>query len=102
MSEEKTKPRGPYQAIPIQDVEGFNPQWDYTHRDVLNKKITVLAFIEIKTQYGEALLVDCDIEGKKVKVLIGGMVLIDQLLSVQSHLPVEATVIKEDRYYTFQ
>ncbi len=94
----------------IADIPGLKPigpmldelrRWDTTHKHLVNVEIIILDFETIETQYGESLLANCLVSGEPKAVLLGGMVLCQQLLSLKEQLPLLATIIKTGQYYAF-
>lgn len=96
-----------YDTLDIPNLKPIGPmledlqQWDVTHSQLVNVELVVLKYDHIETQYGDALLADCLVKGEPKKVLIGGQVLIQQLVAISDQLPVLATIIKVGTYYTF-
>ena len=77
------------------------PQWDTTHAKIVDKDIVICDAYPTKTQYGDAFVCGCMVDGELIQVLIGGMVLYDQLELLLNKLPIRARIIHEKRYYEF-
>lgn len=76
-------------------------KWDCTHASLMNIPLIVIKFEDIKTSYGEAKLALCIVEGDEKQVLMGGTVLVQQLEEVADQLPMQATIRKVGKYYSF-
>lgn len=94
--------------LDIENVAGIGDfitrtkRWDFTHSELMGQVIVILGFSETDTQYGDALLADCLVDGLRKVVLVGGTVLIEQLKEVQAHLPLRAVIEKPKKTYIFR
>lgn len=87
-------------SIPVVgDFVRVGRRWDMTHKDLLDKVVIIHQFTPIETRFGQAYLVDLDVEGEEKTVLFGGEVLKSQLSELAGHLPVLAVVSKPSRAY---
>ncbi len=102
MATKEAKPKIPGAPTPIADVPGVIVTWDYTHTELINTPLTILSYMEIETQYGPAFVTECLIKEKPHTALMGGQVLMQQLIKAEDAFPVSATIIKIGKYYTFQ
>ncbi len=75
--------------------------WDKTHSDLINLDVLVISYRPITTQYGDAYLADCFLDGKRLNILIGAQVLMEQLAEVKDDLPMWFSVIKPKKSYIF-
>ncbi len=75
--------------------------WGMKHSDLINLNVIVISFTDIETNYGQAYLAECIVEGKREKVLFGAQVLMEELDKVKADLPMEFRVAKPGKYYTF-
>lgn len=76
-------------------------KWDCTHASLMNIPLIVLKHEAIKTSYGDARLALCIVEGEEKQVLMGGTVLVQQLEEVGEKFPMQATIRKVGKYYSF-
>jgi hypothetical protein len=84
------------------DVYDASTPWEGTHKTIQGKLIQINKATKIDTSYGPAFLCDVKIDDEMRKILIGGKVLVTQLEKLQLDLPIEATIVKRGRYYTFE
>lgn len=84
---------------PIADVPGAISSWDYTHSEIVDTPLVLISYVEIETQYGAAFVTECIIKDEVVQVLMGGVVLMQQLASCKNAFPVAATVTNTGKYY---
>lgn len=83
------------------DVVSTVVPWQITHTHIVNKEIVILTQSTIKTNYGEARLCKCLVDGVEKLVLMGGQVLVSQIDQFKDNLPIVATIVKQGKYYTF-
>ena len=76
-------------------------RWDLTQKELADKVIVLHRYTDINTQYGAAYLVDIDTEGEQRTLLVGGEVLMSQLVELAEHLPCVAVIRKPGRSYVF-
>lgn len=89
----------PSQMKTVGDYIKTGRRWDITHKELVGKLIILQRCKVINTKYGEAMLVDIDVEGYQKSALLGGTVLIDQLKELEVNLPVCAVIRKPARAY---
>lgn len=102
MSEEVFDKLGIPNLKPFGETVAGKKKWDCTHSDLIDQTIIITDYQPIRTQYGEALLADCVVDGDPMAVLIGSNVLVDQLSYIKDELPVQATIRYIKNYYTFE
>jgi len=102
MAEKDKEVLGIPQAKKFSDLVPTERPWDFVHSSLVNVPITILSIEPITTYYGDQRMCDCLVHGEVKKVLMGSLVLIDQLGKIENDLPVEATIIKVKNYYTFR
>jgi hypothetical protein len=83
------------------EVYDSSTPWELTHRNVAGKLLVIKKATSIDTSFGKAFLADCEVDGQTKKVLLGGKVLVKQLEQILFELPIQATVKKIGRYYSF-
>lgn len=76
-------------------------RWDMTHKNIIGEVIVIHNFKTITTRFGEAGLCKIDHQGEVKMCLMGGSVLLDQLIELEKMLPVLAIVRKPAKAYTF-
>lgn len=86
----------------FEDTEAANPDWDYTHVDLLDKPVVIFSITPTTTQYGEAMIGVTVIGEDVFNVLYGGVVLVKQLEKMSRDFPVSVTVVKVGTYYEFK
>ena len=102
MSEEVFDKLGIPNLKPFGETAAGKKTWDCTHSDLVDQTIIITDYRPIRTQYGDALLADCVVDGNPMKVLMGSNVLVDQLSYIKDELPVQATIRFVKNYYTFE
>lgn len=75
--------------------------WDYTHKDLLDKIVIVLSATKARTQYGKCFICQCIVDDQQVSVLMGGDVLVKQIKQLRAEMPFRALLVKPGAYYTF-
>lgn len=101
MAKEKQLPLNIPELADIGELTELDLEYEYKQSDLVDKEIVVLEYKPIVTQYGDALIANCLIEGEEHKVLIGSMVLIKQLELVSDKLPLRGTIKRQKNYFTF-
>jgi hypothetical protein len=99
MPSERKKIEQPPLPTPIGDVPGVVVNWKYTHTDLVDKEIVIHDYLEIETQYGQALVCNCTIEDEMHPVLMGAQVIMNQIIMAEDYLPVTASIIYTGKYY---
>lgn len=87
----------------IHKFSDFNRSvWDLRHADLVGVTFVIYSYTLIDGAFGEYALADCLIDGEKKTVMIGSGVLVEQLKELpQDAFPLEVTIQKPGRYYTF-
>lgn len=102
MTTETTNKLNVPKVRPISEVADLEVPWQYKHSDLTNKEFIIFGYEQIETQYGTSFLADCLVNDERVRVLIGGLVLMQQLEKVKGKFPVSVTIVRLGRYYSFQ
>lgn len=72
--------------------------------EILNKKIIILDYRiskSSKRENSECLQIQFLLDGDVFILFTGSVVLIDQIKSIKDRLPLNTTVVKIDKYYSF-
>jgi len=69
--------------------------------DVMGREIKVISQKRIKTSFGPASIISCEIAGHEETILTWSSVLPDQLDLIDEELPASGVIRREGRYYTF-
>lgn len=89
------------QAKDYADTDAALPEWDYTHKDFLDKELTIVEVEETETQYGTGYIANTVYDGQVFRVLFGADVLVKRITRFKHELPVKVLVIKTGTYYDF-
>jgi len=87
---------------PLGKTKAGRKEWDYVHSDLIGKVVVIHSCESVRTQYGQAYVCRCSLEGEFMSVLFGGTVLVDQLSDILDELPVIARVTKPGAYYLLE
>jgi len=87
---------------PLGETKAGRKEWDYVHSDLIDKVVVIHSAEPVRTQYGQAYVCRCYLEGEVMSVLFGGTVLVDQLSDILDELPVIARVTRPGAYYLLE
>lgn len=102
MASERKKIEKAQIPTPIGDVPGVSVSWKYTHTDLVDQEVIIHDYVEIETQFGQALVCNCTVKDELQSVLMGAQVIMNQILKSSNYLPVSATIINTGKYYLLQ
>jgi len=96
-----TKPRGlgTSQVKRFADTKAAGGKWDTTHVALVDKNLIIHTAQPITTQYGDAYVCDVEFAGNRLAVLMGGVVLVDQIGRMIDELPVSCRLETQKNYY---
>lgn len=85
----------------IKELSEVLPKLELTLlRDLLDQTFIIYSIREVNTRFGKKLVMNVEtMDGEILDVLVTGQVVTDQLRAIEEHLPVKATLVKEQRYY---
>lgn len=88
-------------APKVNEIVTSGKRWEHTQKEVVDKVMILHRYTAITTHYGDAYIVDIDIEGEQKTLLVGGQVLMKQLVELTDYLPVISVIRKPGRCYVF-